>query len=117
MIKGRKKVVLIVFGLLAIGIYLSISGDIMYGVYFSSGISCALFNCVIRYYANFYFLLKGNMSAVTFIGLYLLRLSIPVFIGFFLIKNSFESGLVFLLGFTVQFIILPHVSNFFPIKK
>jgi len=106
-----------IVGFLAIVIHLSVRGGIMYGIFFFLGISCAILNSGIRYYANFYFLLKGNMSAMTFVSLYLLRLAITVSIGFFLIRNSFMSGLAFLLGFTVQFLILPHVSDFFLIKK
>jgi len=117
MIKSNKKVIVTILGLLAIVIYLSASEGIMYGVFFSLGISCAVLNCGIRYYANFYFLLRKSMSAITFISLYLLRLAITVSIGFFLIRNSFMSGLIFLLGFTVQFIILPRVSDFFVINK
>ena len=117
MIKGIKKVILMILGLLAIGIYLSASEGVMYGVFFSLGISCAILNCGIRYYANYYFLLKKSMSAMAFFVLYLLRLAITVSIGFFLTRNSLMSGLVFILGFTVQFIILPQVSDFFAINK
>ncbi len=117
MIKGNKKNIMIILGLLVIVIYLSTSRGIMYGVFFFFGISCAILNCGIRYYANLNFLLKGNLSAMGFIFLYLLRLVIPVSIGFFVIRDSFMNGLVFLLGFTIQLILLPYASDYFVLKK
>lgn len=90
---------------------LFVNNGVAFAGIFIVGVILGTTNNFLRSRGNEGYFLKKSIGIAMFLGLYVVRILLPVILGVIIIKSSVVLGIIFLVGFSTQFAYIVEAVN------